>query len=247
MSIHVICSGCLKRFQVAARFAGLEGPCPKCGAVISIPKTSVKLHEEETTQPRRDKKGRIITRPIQRFDLELDPVKAKYYALGVLAVVLLTCLLGWIPMGDTLRSAIGVLGLCLIAFPLTLFGYHFLRDRDKIFFFAGAELYRRTVIVAAGYVFLWLFFEYLLAATGLASIGVGTFLACIYFIVFAILATLLAYPLLELKLRDALLHFCVFALTVIVLRFLIGLGWFWESSGWIRGTSAPPPPFLPGM
>jgi hypothetical protein len=145
-------------------------------------------------------------------------------------------------MWDIFRSFLGVLGLCLIAFPLVLFGYHALRNRDTMFAYTGEDLYRRAGIVAAGYVVLWLCFECLLA-----TVRASAFVSCLYFAAFAVLATLLAYPFLDLKLRDSFLHFCTFALPVMVLRFLIGFGWFWQSSELIRRTAAPPPPFLPGM
>jgi len=230
MSIHVICSGCLKRFQVADRFAGMRGSCPGCGTIIPIPKEPVKIHDDDATGP------------IQRLKLEFDHDRVKYCTLGVFGVLLLTFLLGCMPMWDFLRSFFGLLGLCLVAFPLVLFGYHVLRNQNQIFAFAGEDLYRRAGIVAGGYAVLWIAFECFLAAT-LASAFVG----CLYLGAFAVLATLLAFPLLGLKLRDAFLHFCTFALSVIVLRFLIGFGWFWQSSELIRRTAAPPPPFLPGM
>jgi len=242
MSIHVICSGCLKRFQVGIRFAGMKGPCPNCGAVISIPKETIKIHETDDAESKKEKKQRVFSQPIQRFDLEFDPAQVKYCGLGVLGVLLLTFLLGCIPMWDMFRSFLGILGLCLVAFPLSLFGYHVLRDREQIFAFTGEELYRWSGIVAAGYVILWISLEFLFVTT-----RADTLVSCLYFAAIAILATLLAYPIFALKLRDAFLHFCFFALPVIFLRFLIGLGWFWESGEAICRTAAPPPPFLPGM
>jgi hypothetical protein len=123
-----------------------------------------------------------------------------------------------------------------------LFGYHFIRDRETIFAFSGKELYFRAGITAAGYVVLWFGFEYFLAAT-----QADGFFSWFYFIAFAVLATLLVHPLLEMKTQDAFLHFCTFGLSVGFLRFLIGFGWFWESSGLIRYSTAPLPPILPGM
>ena len=38
MPINVTCPGCLKRFSVADKFAGKQGPCPKCKKIITIPK-----------------------------------------------------------------------------------------------------------------------------------------------------------------------------------------------------------------
>jgi len=242
MSLHVICPGCLKRFQVSVRFAGMKGPCPNCGVVISIPKESIKIHGADDGGSEKGKKSGSSLRAIPRFDLEFEPVLAGRYALGVLGVLLLAFLLGCIPMYDALRSLAGMLGLCLIAFPLVLFGYQTLRDREQMFAFTGEELYRRAGLAAAGYVILWIILEYFLAAT-----RADVFVSWFYFAAFAGLATLLALPTLTMKMQDAFLHYCIFGFSVILFRFLIGLGWFWESGELIRRTTAPPPPFLPGM
>ena len=228
MPLHVICPGCLKRFQVSVRFAGKKGPCPNCGTVISIPKEAVKIHGTND--------------PISRLDMDFDPVQAGRCALAVLGILLLAFLLGCVPMYAILRSLIGITGLCLVAFPLTLFGYQAMRDREQIFAFTGEELYRRAGIAAAGYVILWLCFEYFLSAS-----QADMFVSYLYFVAFAGLATLFIHPLLEIKERDAFLHYCIFSFSIVLLRFLIGFGWFWESNGFIRHTAAPPPPFLPGM
>ena len=225
MPIHVICPGCMKRFQVGARFAGMKGPCPNCGTVITIPTESLKLD--------------VPPRAISRFDIEFDPALAGRCALGVLGVLLLAFALGCIPMYYVLRSFLGISGLCLIVFPLVLFGYQTLRDREQIFAFTGEDLYRRAGIAAAGYVVCWLGFEYCLAVT-----QAGIYISWFYFAAFAGLAALLAHPLLAMEIGDALLHYCLFGFSVIVLRFLIGFGWFWTSSESFRNSTAP---LLPGM
>jgi len=242
MSIHVICSGCLKRFQVSARFAGMQGPCPNCGTIIDIPKESVKFHGTEDTESKQKKRQHRSSPVISRFDLEFDPVRTKYYAFGLLGVLLLTFLLGCMPMYVTFRLILGTLGLCLATFPLVLFGYHTLRDREQIFAFTGEELYRWAGIAAAGYVILWLGFEYSLAVSQADGL-----LAWLILAAFAALATLLVHTVLAMRIQDAFLHFALFGLSVTLLRFLIGLGWFWASSGLIRFSTAPPPPILPGM
>jgi hypothetical protein len=81
----------------------------------------------------------------------------------------------------------------------------------------------------------------------LTAIPAGAFVSMLYFTAFAALATLLVHPLLEMETQNAFLHYCVFCFAVVLLRFLIGFGWFWTSSGMIRYTAAPPAPFLPGM
>ena len=242
MPLHVICSGCLKRFQVGERFAGMQGPCPNCGTVIDIPKESVNMRSADDAELTKNEKRKAALLPIPHLNIEFDSVRAKYYILGVFGVLLLTFLLGCLPMYTVFRSILGMVGLCLVVFPLVLFGYQTLRDREQIFSFSGDELHRRAGIVAAGYVILWCIFECFLAMT-----QAGMFISWLYLTAFAVLAMLLVHLLLEMKTWDAFLHYCLFGSSVVLLRFLIGLGWFWESNGLVRYSAAPPPPFLPGM
>jgi hypothetical protein len=231
----------MKRFQVGTRFAGMKGPCPSCGTVIAIPTETVKVHGIYDGEPTKKTKQTISVNPFPRIDWEFDHVLLGRYALIVFGVLLLTFVFGCIPMYAFLRSVIGFLGLCLVAFPLTLFGYESLRDKEIIFAFSGEELYRRAGITAAGYVVLWLVFEcFLWAVPG------GSFISTLYFFAFAVLGAMLSRVLLELKTRDAFLHFCIFGVSVAILRYLVGLGWF----GIVelhRHTAAPPAPLLPGM
>ena len=242
MPLHVICPGCLKRFQVSARFAGMKGPCPNCSTIISIPKESVKFHDFEEAGVKNEKKTSTLNSHIPRLDVDFDPVQARRYVLVLLAVLSFAFSLGCIPMYAVVRSLIGIIGLGLAAFPLTLFGYHVMMDREKIFFFSGNELYRRAGIVATGYVILWLGLEYFLVAA-----QADAWVSALYFAAFAGLAAMLAHPLLELKTWDAFFHYCIFSCPVVLCRFLMGFGWFWESGEWVRYSAAPPPPFLPGM
>jgi len=224
------------------RFAGMKGPCPNCGAIIAIPTESLKVPDALDAKTGKAKKHNFSRSTIPRFDWEFDPMQAWRYALGVLGVLLLAFLLGCIPMYDILRSLVATLGLCLIAFPLTLFGYQAARDREQIFAFAGEELYRRAGIVAAGYVILWIVLEYFLAAT-----RADVVFSWLYFATFAGLASLIVLPILAMRIQDAFAHYCIFGFSVILFRYLIGLGWFWQSSALIRYSAAPPPPLLPGM
>ena len=242
MSLHVICSGCLKRFQVNVRFAGKQGPCPNCGTIISIPDESVKMHSTDGEETAKEDQRNASLHPIPRNDLVFEPDQVKRCTAAVLTVLLLAGTLGCIPMYAGIRSIVGTLGLCFVAFPLTLFGYHMARSREQIFAFTGKELYWRTGTVAAGYVLLWVGFEYFLAI-----IHADGFISMLYLMAFAVLAVFLVQPLLEMERSDAFLHFCIFGLSVIILRFLMGLGWFWATNEMTRHSLAPPPPFLPGM
>ena len=51
MAINVICPGCHTRFKVSDKYAGVEGPCPKCKVKIKIPEKSdeVVIHTPDAT------------------------------------------------------------------------------------------------------------------------------------------------------------------------------------------------------
>jgi hypothetical protein len=106
----------------------------------------------------------------------------------------------------------------------------------------GYDLYRRIGINAAGYVVLWIVFECLIRYVRADE-------ACIdiYFVVFAYLAMCLTHAVLDMNFSNALLHYSVFCVPVILLRYVIGLGWICFTNETIHHGSAPPPPILPGM
>jgi hypothetical protein len=109
MSLNVVCPGCLKRFQVSDRFAGRQGPCPSCGTIISIPKESVSFHGMDEAETQRRNKRKLLLRPIERLDWEVDPIQVRNYALGVLGVLVVVFVLGCIPMYTALRAFFGIL------------------------------------------------------------------------------------------------------------------------------------------
>ena len=78
MPISVVCSGCQARFNVSEKFAGKQGPCPKCKKVITIPDApaeEVTIHAPEAyAHGGKDSKGRPTLKPIARVKTKLSPV-----------------------------------------------------------------------------------------------------------------------------------------------------------------------------
>ena len=240
MSINVVCPGCLKRFKVSDRFAGLKGPCPNCNTVIQIPKAAVKIHgAEEFDKGGKTSTGKLILKPISRLDMDFDPVRAGFIALGVLGVFLLALLIGNMTLSMGTRDFIGMIGLFLVAFPLSLFGYQVLRDREQLFVVTGVELYQQTAICAAAYAVLWILFETLAWYMRADEIFIW-----IYFAAFVCLAMLAAHAILDINTGNALLHSLIFFVPILFLRGLMGLGWLWIAAETLRRSSAP---LLPGM
>jgi len=164
MSIHVICQACKSRFQVPDKFAGKQGPCPKCKAVITIPKLDeqVVIHAPDefsggATTVAKDAKGRSVLKPIPRAKIRVQP-------LIVGAAVGITFLLfggawflGWAKVvneNDAAAWLILGIGAVLTAFPCVYAGYEVLRDRELEPYY-GRALLARIAIVALVYAALW--------------------------------------------------------------------------------------------
>src|SRR5688572_29605238 len=96
MPIQVTCPGCKAQFNVSEKFAGKNGPCPKCKAPIVIPAAApvaattsggksvpgappplkaadVKIHApEEALKSEKSKTGRPTLKPIFHNDMRLS-------------------------------------------------------------------------------------------------------------------------------------------------------------------------------
>lgn len=243
MAINVVCPGCLKRFKVSDRFAGMKGPCPNCNTIIDIPKAAVKIHGgEDFDQGGRTITGKLILKPIDRLDMDFSPTQAALICAGVLTVLLVAMMLGSMKLDIVVRDWIGCIGLFLIAFPLSLFGYQLLRDPEELFMLTGVDLLRKTAVAGAVYAVLWMLFE-----TVAWYLNADLVFIWIYFAVFACMAMLATHAMLDINLGNAMLHFLIFAFVVIVLRWAIGLGWLWLVAETVRHGGVPPAPILPGM
>jgi len=84
-TIRVTCAKCHTRFNVSEKFAGKEGPCPKCKTKIKIPaKTDeVVVHEPEMSGPK-TRTGESVLKPIRRKEMKLTSIH----------ITLITCLIG---------------------------------------------------------------------------------------------------------------------------------------------------------
>ncbi len=159
MSIAVICPGCKASFRVNDKFAGKQGPCPKCKTVIQIPE---KTEEVEVHAPQEyasggiDSKGRAVTKPIPRTQTKVSPLVLTIGVGGAVVVLAATWMLG-----SALRRAPGlsVIGLLLISPPIALLGYSFIRD-DELEPHRGKSVWIRSIICGLVYVALWVGFSF---------------------------------------------------------------------------------------
>lgn len=183
MPIPVVCPGCKASFNVSDKFAGKQGPCPKCKTVISIPKADaakkpveeVKIGEPEPPAGGKSKTGRPTSKPLLRTDLKLSPVAigaivgvilalfvAAYFARGlVMSPYPLTGEQQLLPElkepydAQILRGyALRGVGLLLVALPIVWAGYQVLRD-DELEPYRGRSLYMRIGVCVFVYLLLW--------------------------------------------------------------------------------------------
>lgn len=238
MAINVVCPGCLKRFQVSDRFAGMKGPCPNCNTVILIPKGEVKIHgAEDFEQGGKTASGKLILKPIDRLDMNFNPVQAGVFALGAVAVFAVAAMLGNMVLSEGTRNMIGLVGVFLVAFPLALFGYQVLRDREELFVLTGWDLYQKVGLCALAYAVLWILFELFIWYMNANSIFVWVSFAAL-----AVSGMLAAHAILDIESDKSFLHGLIFFVTVILLRGLMNLGWLWIVAERVRPGALPPPP-----
>lgn len=222
MAIQVTCAKCLTRFSVSDKFAGQEGPCPKCKAKIKVPAASdaVKVHAPSAGPT--DSQGRAISKPIFR---EHRPITAVHWTIaGCLAFVLLAmAVVARFMFAETTVPywAMG-LGAVLVAFPMAFLGYALLRDQEAGSY-VGSELWTRVVICALGFAFLWVLspiMVYAFADTmdNPGAVGQGVAIAGLIFAGGGI--SLLCF---DFEYLMGLVHAGVYVVPCILMRMLAGL------------------------
>jgi hypothetical protein len=168
MSIPVVCPGCLKRFNVSDKFGGKKGPCPSCKTVISIPekKDEVVVHAPEEFGPK-GVSGEAVLKPIQREETRFSMVSiVTTVALAVL-IPLVAVALRFSGLLDSspLRELILGGGAFLVAPPIVLIGYTFLRDVE-LEGYRGKPLMLRVLICSVIYAVLWGVYLYVVRMLG---------------------------------------------------------------------------------
>ena len=171
MAISVVCPGCKKRFKVSDQFGGRKGPCPNCKTVITIPEKGpeIVIHGADEAQGTEAAVRRKIIQPVFREDLLfgwMDYVGLTATVVGWIVGILAVRMTWPAPTVATIAnpnpaevgSAVPwwtlALGAILIAIPSAVFGYRFLRDRDR----GGApseQLSIRMAATAVGLPLIW--------------------------------------------------------------------------------------------
>ena len=227
MPIAVICPGCHKRFNVSDKFAGKKGPCPECKTVISIPDKSeeVVIHAPEQFGPK-GASGEAVLKPIERQETKFTRTAVVGTVAFAILVPLIALLLRFTVNleDDTLRRSVLGLGAFLIAPPIVLLGYTFLRD-DELEPYAGQALWLRVAICSAVYAVTWGLYLYVVTMLGFES---APELPHLVYLVpgLVVCGAIAALATLDLESILAAVHYCFYLGISVVLRLIMGLGPF---------------------
>jgi predicted Zn finger-like uncharacterized protein len=230
MAIDVTCPACHTRFQVSDKFAGKSGPCPKCKNTIKVPekKDEVVIHAPEVTGPK-DSKGVAVLKPIGRQEVRLTTTQIIAIVGSVVVVVVLAIVLR--TQSKDIQKMAAMLGSILLGPPLAFAGYTFLRD-DELEPYRGKEVLLRSLACGLAFAAIWgaywLLFAYWYnfkplpsgepnwTAVGIAvpiMIAIGSFAAQASF---------------ELELAMGSLHYALYLISTVLLRFIMGMDPKWQ-------------------
>jgi len=246
MSIDVTCAGCKTRFQVSDKFAGKQGPCPKCKAVIQVPEKAaeVVVHAPEASGPK-DSKGRAVLKPLKRQDARFTPLR-----IGILVGSIVLVLGGaaalrvmYPPKPVEVRAAQAgrpaivrplrdvpvlwlAIGAVVLAPALCWSGYSFLRD-DELEPLKGKELWVRVAICSAVYAALWAVY-YGLKISPLIDLKLGQtpepMTMVLAVLPMVVVGGGVGFGSLNLSLSTGTIHYGFYLVVTVLLRLVIGLG-----------------------
>jgi hypothetical protein len=92
MAIVVVCPNCLTTFQVKDKYAGKQGPCPKCRSVIKVPEFDETLPaKSDASEKEADEakvKRRVAIEPIERTSAKIPNWLMAAAAGGSIAAII---------------------------------------------------------------------------------------------------------------------------------------------------------------
>ncbi len=228
MPISVLCPGCQTRFNVSEKFAGKQGPCPKCKKVITVPDVAaeeIKVHAPEAYGGAKDAKGRPVLKPIARVQRKLSPT----LIVAIVGAIVLTLAVAFMMRlaPDDSKVLIAAVGLAIVSPALALAAYSFLAD-DEGDPYRGRALLLRCLLCGWAYALLWAVY-WPLAANDIIT---GEIWQWVFVIpVFVAAGAGISFATLDLDFGNAALHYCFFLFVTIFLRFAIGMPHLWEQAG----------------
>lgn len=230
MPIDVTCPGCKTRFQVSEKFAGKQGPCPKCKTVIKIPepKDQVIIHSPELEGPK-DSTGQLVLKPIARKETRLSAVQLVAIFGGVVVVLIVALFLriNYAKTPDH-EFPLGILigGAILLAPLLSFAGYTFLRD-SELEPYRGTELILRLIPVSLIYPALWGAFWFVFWYLGFQYQPLGLVHYGITIPLAVLIGAFAAHLSLDLEPAQAAFHCAMYLGATVLLRAIVGLPAAW--------------------
>lgn len=222
MAIVVVCPKCRARFQVSEKFAGKQGPCPKCKGLITVPQLEdqVKIHEPEQYGGAKDAKGRHVLKPIERTETQLSPVAMVAIIAGTLLTIGIA--FGGRGLDDFLREWLLRIGAVVLAPPLVLAGYSFLRNQE-LEPYRGKELIIRTALCSVAYAALWGIFTLMKLWFLPDPTNVETWSWIYLGGPILVVGSFVAFATLDLDFGSGFFHYCFYLLSCILLRWAMGI------------------------
>jgi predicted Zn finger-like uncharacterized protein len=226
MAINIICPGCHSRFKVSDKFAGKEGPCPKCKQTIKVPlkNEEVVIHAPEGYEGVKDSKGQSVLKPISRKDTIFAAPVIVTIVVGCLMALALAWLVGRAFREEGVPLFIRGMGALLLAPGLVFAGYAFLRDAE-LQPYRGQVLWIRVGICSVVYAALW----------GVLAIVVGVLLPYdqpqVWHLVFLVppmflAGAMAAHVSFDLDYTSGLFHYGLYLLVTVAFRLVMGLNAF---------------------
>jgi hypothetical protein len=225
MPINVTCPGCLKRFSVADKFAGKQGPCPNCKKTITIPKLEdqVVIHAPEHSEAGAvGAGGRHALKTYKWSDTKFQPL----VFTGVIGAVLVAILVAVVIRTQGAPEMWLKAAAAIVLGPLLAWaGYTFLRDAE-LEAYKGIAVIIRSLACGLVYALLWGIFVFL----GGRFFGPDAFTKGLEIWQLLVLAaavfsagTLAAYVSFDLEPGSAFFHCALYFAVTIMLRLIANL------------------------
>ena len=152
-SIRVTCPGCHTRFNVSEKFAGKEGPCPKCKKTITIPAKEEKVVIHEQDKGPKDSSGKKLSKPIARAETNLSSVHLVLIIGCILLFFVVALMMRFMGLDKGSQNILLYVGALIVAIPAAYAAYTFLRNQDAGSFL-GKELWARVGVCGLLYLSL---------------------------------------------------------------------------------------------
>ncbi len=222
MPIRVTCNKCHTRFDVSDKFAGKEGPCPKCKTQIRVPEKTDEIVIHAPTEGPKDSKGRPVLKPIGRKETILSSVQITLIAVCIIGFLVGALVLRMMMEGDLSKFPSWLLFVAAIGIapPVVYSAYTFLRNQE-LGAFVGRELWNRVLICSCVYAVLW-FAVYLGAIAFNDKYELGTWLTA--FIPMIGIGAGAAMLLFDIEYLMGMVHYGMYLGICLIGRWIAGIG-----------------------